>query len=176
MKKIAFLLLICFLFACSRQAKNIPHSGESLLNKKIYLDSVIVDASYTSGWGNFYLVDSIITFADTYYSKFYDYKANSGDFVAEHFGERTIGVHVRRTDNNKAIQSSPLELFIKAIRHELEIDGNVRFFVASDSDEVKHELLDRFGDRIITVFESCDRNSRQGIENGLTDLYLLSRT
>lgn len=98
------------------------------------------------------------------------------DFVAEHFGERTIGVHVRRTDNNKAIQSSPLELFIKAIGHELEIDGNVRFFVASDSDEVKHELLDRFGDRIITVFESCDRNSRQGIENGLTDLYLLSRT
>ena len=98
------------------------------------------------------------------------------DFVAEHFGERTIGVHVRRTDNNKAIQSSPLELFIKAIRHELEIDGNVRFFVASDSDEVKHELLDRFRDRIITVFESCDRNSRQGIENGLTDLYLLSRT
>lgn len=49
------------------------------------------------------------------------------DFVAEHFGERTIGVHVRRTDNNKAIQSSPLELFIKAIGHELEIDGNVRF-------------------------------------------------
>ena len=60
MKKIAFLLLICFLFACSRQAKNIPHSGESLLNKKIYLDSVIVDASYTSGWGNFYLVDSLL--------------------------------------------------------------------------------------------------------------------
>lgn len=85
MKKIAFLLLLCSLFACSRQAKNVPHSGERLLNKKIYLDSVVVDASYTSGWGNFYLVDSIITFADTYYSKFYDYKANSGDFVAEHF-------------------------------------------------------------------------------------------
>ncbi|MFR3549598.1 MAG: hypothetical protein ACLTTW_04870 [Coprobacter sp.] len=98
------------------------------------------------------------------------------DFVAEHFGEHTIGVHVRRTDNSKAIQCSPLELFIKAIGHELEIDGNVRFFVASDSDEVKQELLNRFGDRIITVFESCDRNSRQGIENGLTDLYLLSRT
>ena len=73
------------MFACSRQAKNVPHSGERLLNKRIYLDSVVVDASYTSGWGNFYLVDSIITFADTYYSKFYDYKANSGDFVAEHF-------------------------------------------------------------------------------------------
>lgn len=85
MKKIAFLLLLCSLFACSRQAKNVPHSGERLLNKRIYLDSVVVDASYTSGWGNFYLVDSIITFADTYYSKFYDYKANSGDFVAEHF-------------------------------------------------------------------------------------------
>ena len=60
MKKIAFLLLLCSLFACSRQAKNVPHSGERLLNKRIYLDSVVVDASYTSGWGNFYLVDSII--------------------------------------------------------------------------------------------------------------------
>ena len=42
--------------------------------------------------------------------------------------------------------------------------------------EVKQEILNRFGDRIITTFETCDRNSRQGIENGLTDLYLLSRT
>ena len=79
------MLFVGFLFACNRQAEDILHSGERLSNKEIYLDSVVVDASYTSGWGNFYLVDSIITFADTYYSKFYDYKANSGDSIAEYF-------------------------------------------------------------------------------------------
>lgn len=67
-------------------------------------------------------------------------------------------------------------MFIEAIKREIAVDGDVRFFVASDSDEDKRKLLEMFGDRIITTFESCDRNSRQGIENGLTDLYLLSRT
>lgn len=98
------------------------------------------------------------------------------DFVVSRFAERTIGIHIRRTDNLVATQNSPLDLFIKAIQREIAIDENVRFFVASDSEEVKQSLLDSFGDHIITVFESCDRNSRQGIENGLTDLYLLSRT
>lgn len=98
------------------------------------------------------------------------------DFVGANFGVRTIGIHIRRTDNAESIQSSPLSLFIEAVKREIGIDENVRFFVASDSDTDKQELLDKFGDRIITTFESCDRNSRQGIENGLTDLYLLSRT
>lgn len=98
------------------------------------------------------------------------------DFVSEKFGERTIGIHIRRTDNTESIQNSPLNLFVEAIGREIAMDESVRFFVASDSDKDKKELLDMFGDRIITTFESCDRNSRQGIENGLTDLYLLSRT
>lgn len=98
------------------------------------------------------------------------------DFVSEKFGDRTIGIHIRRTDNIESIRNSPLSLFVEAIKKEIAIDDNVRFFVASDSDEDKQELLEMFGDRIITTFESCDRNSRQGIENGLSDLYLLSRT
>ena len=98
------------------------------------------------------------------------------DFIETHFADRTIGVHIRRTDNAVSTQNSPLELFIEAIEREIAQDEHVRFFVASDSDEVKQEILNRFGDRIITTFETCDRNSRQGIENGLTDLYLLSRT
>ena len=98
------------------------------------------------------------------------------DFVSEKFGGCTIGIHIRRTDNVESIRNSPLSLFIEAIKREIAVDGDVRFFVASDSDEDKRKLLEMFGDRIITTFESCDRNSRQGIENGLTDLYLLSRT
>lgn len=65
--------------------KNVFYFGEWLLNKKIYLDLVVVDVSYISGWGNFYLVDFIIIFVDIYYFKFYDYKVNFGDFVVEYF-------------------------------------------------------------------------------------------
>lgn len=67
------------------------------------------------------------------------YRAKLGKVVAE-FSERTIGVHIRRTDNVVSIQSSPLENFTNIMDEEIKKNANTKFYVASDDDEVKESL------------------------------------
>lgn len=92
------------------------------------------------------------------------------------FSSKTIGVHIRRTDNRASIKNSPTELFIQLMRDELEMDKSVLFYLASDSQEEKERLTSIFGDRIITFWEPVLRHTSQGVQDALVDLYVLSRT
>lgn len=65
---------------------------------------------------------------------------NRIDEIVAGFSERTIGVHIRRTDNVVSIQSSPLEKFTSMMDAEIKKNSNTRFYVASDDDEVKECL------------------------------------
>lgn len=97
----------------------------------------------------------------------------TGGFTAP----RTVGVHIRRTDNTFSIQESPTELFIRRMEDEIErYRGEVAFYLASDSLEVKKELIDRFGDRIITSMKPTSRNNKEGIIDGFVEMNVLSRT
>ena len=87
-----------------------------------------------------------------------------------------IGVHIRRTDNLPATIYSPDHLFKDVIRQELEKNGNVRFFVASDDEAIKRELVQEFGDHVITRMKLASRSQQGGVVQGLVDLLLLSRT
>ena len=90
---------------------------------------------------------------------------------------RTVGVHIRRTDNRFSIQESPTELFIRRMEDEIErYQDDVAFYLASDSLEVKKELIDRFGDRIITSLKPTSRNNKEGIIDGFVEMNVLSRT
>lgn len=90
---------------------------------------------------------------------------------------RTVGVHIRRTDNTFSIQESPTELFIRRMEEEIaRYKDEVSFYLASDSLEVKKELTDRFGDRIITSFKPTSRDNKQGIIDAFVELNVLSRT
>jgi hypothetical protein len=92
------------------------------------------------------------------------------------FNEETIGVHIRRTDNQKAIANSPLNLFIEAMQQEIELNPSANFYVASDDMEVKLDLKRIFGNKIYTNQEVVTRDSRMGMRRAVVELFSLSRT
>lgn len=97
-------------------------------------------------------------------------------FAAQNYAPRTVGIHIRRTDNIHSIARSPLSFFIDAIQKELDENPETKFYVASDDAAEKETLRKKFGNRIITRDIECRRNKKEGIIRAAEDLYLLSRT
>ena len=46
--------------------------------------------------------------------------------------ENVYGIHIRRTDNKKSIENSPIELFVSKINEIISDDSDAFFFLASD--------------------------------------------
>lgn len=97
-------------------------------------------------------------------------------FTSLHFAPRTIGIHIRRTDNTHSIAGSPTGFFIDAIRKELADAPDTKFYVASDDAAEKEKLGKIFGQKIITRNIECRRNREEGIIHAAEDLFILSRT
>ena len=76
----------------------------------------------------------------------------------------------------RAIQNSPIERYYQIIKKEVEIDSLVRFYLATDSEEVKHDLTSRFGKRIITIPLCLKRSLLQDMKDAVVDLYCLAST
>ncbi|MDR3235137.1 MAG: DUF4221 domain-containing protein [Prevotellaceae bacterium] len=86
LRHVSIITIIFLIFeSCGNNNENIIHAGEKRTSISIVIDSMIIDATYTSGQGNFYMKDSIITFADTYYSTFFHYDINTGKYISKHF-------------------------------------------------------------------------------------------
>lgn len=87
-----------------------------------------------------------------------------------------IGVHIRRGDNLRSAEFSPLELFQGKMDEEVRLNPTVRFFVATDSPSVEEKLRERYGNKIIVrPPKELSRNSPRGIEDALIDVLCLSR-
>lgn len=91
------------------------------------------------------------------------------------FSDAMIGVHIRRTDNLASIRQSPIELFYQKLDEKIKENGKVAIYLATDSEEVKREMKERYGDRIF-----CS-GKRQTVDlwrnkEGITDMYTLART
>ena len=97
------------------------------------------------------------------------------DELYEKIGPNAIGIHIRRTDNKWSIEKSPIGLFKWRISKEIENDSGVRFFLASDDIETKRMLVREFGDVIVTRKDVKGRFERDGTEDAVIDLMLLSR-
>lgn len=84
------LILTAMLFlsvSCSERDGG-THMGVKKLDKKIsQIDSVRVDVQQASGRGNFYMADSSIYFADTYYMSLFQYDAETGELLSRHWGK-----------------------------------------------------------------------------------------
>ncbi|HMZ80262.1 MAG TPA: hypothetical protein PLL06_11230 [Acidobacteriota bacterium] len=94
-----------------------------------------------------------------------------------HFSDYTVGLHIRRTDHVRAIANSTTEKFIAAIQAEIDQHSSARFFLATDSPEEETTLRRLFPDRILTYQKrTLDRNSPEGIQDAVVDLYCLART
>lgn len=98
------------------------------------------------------------------------------DACCKHFNEHTIGIHIRRTDNIASITQSPTELFIKQMNQIIEKQPDTTFYLATDSEEEKRTLRQAFGERISMSGHAAERNSLQGMQDALVELYTLSRT
>ncbi len=92
------------------------------------------------------------------------------------FNLRTIGVHIRRTDNEIAIQQSPTELFIQRIKEDIEKDPDINYFLSTDDAQTEYQLKTLFGDKILTFDKEYSRDSMQGVKDALVDMYCLANT
>lgn len=89
---------------------------------------------------------------------------------------RTVGVHIRRGDHTSAIMHSTVNKFIRVMDQEVE-NNEATFFLATDCRTTEAEFVKRYPDRIYSFPKSSySRNTTQGIQEALVDLYCLSRT
>ena len=90
--------------------------------------------------------------------------------------ENVVGIHIRRTDNARSIELSPMGHFHQIIQNEIKSDSNVKFYIATDDASVKTELINSYGDRIITFDLKLKRNSKDGMKDAVVDLFCLGLT
>jgi len=87
-----------------------------------------------------------------------------------------VGVHIRRTDNRRAIESSPTSQFVACMRNELAARADTRFFLATDSPAEEALLNKEFPGRIVTHPKvSLARSDPNAIVDAVVDLYCLAR-
>jgi len=95
------------------------------------------------------------------------------DQIVKEMGPHTIGVHIRRTDHILAIANSPTTLFVERMRQE---SPNTTFYLATDSEDEKRTMLSLFEGRLHVLPRKAKRDSLQGMEDALIEMYVLSRT
>ena len=98
------------------------------------------------------------------------------DDITTGWNGNVVGLHIRRTDNLRAIQQTPMEYFVSIIDKELQSDDRIRFYVATDDATVKEYLKGKFGEHILTEEFCLKRNSLQGMKDAVVDLYCLGST
>jgi len=83
----------------------------------------------------------------------------------------TVGLHIRRTDNQASIAHSPLSAFEAAMEQEMKDNPETTFYVATDSSEVLTTLGKRFPIRYSTGTNS--RSSVEGMQEAVAELLTL---
>jgi len=82
-----------------------------------------------------------------------------------------IGVHIRRTDNKKSIEGSPLESFLKKMREDMEST----YVIATDDKEVRKQLEEEFIGRCFFPSFVLSRRTEEGMVHGAADFFALSK-
>jgi hypothetical protein len=89
----------------------------------------------------------------------------------------TIGVHIRRGDHTEAIKYSGFQKFVAAMTDEVTRQNDTNFFLATDCKATEQKLLKLFPNKLLYFTKSSySRNSTQGVQEALIDLYCLSKT
>lgn len=98
------------------------------------------------------------------------------DAQLSRFGTRTVGVHIRRTDNVQAIDRSPTRLFIERMAAELRQAPDTTFFLATDSPTEEACIAGNFPNRVQFRPKALDRGDPQALRDAVVDLYCLAHT
>lgn len=84
---------------------------------------------------------------------------------------KAIGVHIRRTDNKKAIEGSPTDWFLEKMRATTDVP----FVVATDDVKLREELKQEFGDKCFFPAKTVSRRSEEGMISGAADFFALAK-
>ena len=93
----------------------------------------------------------------------------------EQLGDAPIGIHVRRTDNRAAIERSPISLFFDAMDSIVRDNPAQRFYLATDDEETKNEMLKRYGDALLMSSSKAERGTTEGIKDAVVEMFTLAR-
>lgn len=96
--------------------------------------------------------------------------------VGRDFPEKTVGCHIRRTDNDLSVKISSNDKFYKVLDELFISDDSVKVFLCSDDVELKEKFRNKYGDKIITYKSVIDRNKKTGIRDAVIEMFLLSQT
>ena len=77
----------------------------------------------------------------------------------------TLGVHIRRGDNEKSIQGSPLSVFLDL----LAVNPSPKFLVATDDADVRAIFQKHFPQKCVFVANVLARNTEQGMIEAAID-------
>lgn len=95
--------------------------------------------------------------------------------VLKKYSTYTVGVHIRRTDQEKSIEYSKTENFIDLMKKEFLKNSNVKFYLATDDFEEEKNIRKEFPKSIISNSNrNLSRDSREGMLDAVIDLYCLS--
>ena len=92
------------------------------------------------------------------------------------FTAHTLGVHIRRTDNEQAILHSPLSAFFSAIDTHVDAGRADTLFLCTDDEEVKRQMVTRYGHRVLTNPHPARRDTLAGMEEAVVELWALAHT
>ena len=100
------------------------------------------------------------------------------EFIHKQFSQysEVIGLHIRRTDNVTAIEHSPIELFVCEIENKIRENNNVGFFLATDDKDIEYLLQKLYPNKIIVEQKNLRRDSLEGIQDAIVDMFSLSKT
>ena len=83
---------------------------------------------------------------------------------------KVIGVHIRRGDNEKAIQQSPFQGFKKYLE-----SSESPFLLVTDDNAIKQILSSMFSGRCFTAARLLSRESEDGMKEAAIDFFALAR-
>lgn len=91
--------------------------------------------------------------------------------------EKTVGLHIRRSDHGAAKAFSTTDKFRTIIGDTLKLNPSATIFISTDEKDILADLRSEFGDRIFANdFNSYNRADQQAIESAVIDLYCLAGT
>src|SRR5665647_3851278 len=96
--------------------------------------------------------------------------------LRSHYSENVFGIHIRRTDNKRSIQKNEIDDYLRFMDQKIETCPDVKFYLATDSMDVKRLMINRYGYRIVFHKAMLERTSVQGMKDAVVDLWCLSLT
>lgn len=132
-----------------------------LVKKNIYITSCYRLSPLKNKYNFFLPLDEIVKKVDAITIKF----------------KNTIGIHIRRTDHLVSKKYSALKKFEQEMDKNYMLDDSTTFYLSTDCQETKNQLVSKFKKRIIVQqINSYDRNDKTAIQEALVDLLALSKS